>query len=61
MSYALLLGVFQNLGLLLLLFLFLNMLRPLEGRSPTDLDGHVLKEGECLLPRPPASSLVKLL
>ena len=48
MSDALLLGVFQNLGLLLLLFL--NMLRPLEGRSPTDLDGHVLKEVECLLP-----------
>ena len=31
-------------------FLFLNMLRPLEGRSPTDLDGHVLKEVESLLP-----------
>ena len=59
MSDALLLGVFQNLGLLLLIIL--NMLRPLEGRSPTDLDGHVMKEGECLLPRPPASSLVKLL
>ena len=50
MSDALLLGVFQNLGLLLLLFLFLNMLLPLEGRSPTDLDGHILKEVECLLP-----------
>ena len=50
MSDALLLGVFQNLGLLLLLSLFLNMLHPLEGRSPTDLDGHVLKEVECLLP-----------
>ena len=48
MSDALLLGVFQNLGLLLLIIL--NMLRPLEGRSPTDLDGHVLKEVECLLP-----------